>query len=344
MNIKQAKTIPIEVILRAIGAKETKAKPDRSDVWFKSPLREGDNDASFIAHPHRGTWHDFGSGEGGDVIALAQAHLNGASVSEALRWLDRFAGDSIESPKSSSPTKTSAAPFSRPMKATTPAAPRYELTREKPLGYAPLLAYCNDRGISQATARRYCSEIQFQPVEKKRPRPLFGIGFATDDPDTWEVRGIAGTFKAVIGHKTTSTIYGSDKQDPDTVHVFEGFFDFLTFAETSGLQPNEAALVLNSASLAERGLQHLATTSRLQNFARVFTWFDNDDTGRAITQRYADELGPRYQVGDMSPHYSEHQDLNAAHVANRSAGRVATWKAQGAGNSSSPLPSVRFNP
>jgi hypothetical protein len=343
MNIKQAKTIPIEVVLRAIGAQETKAKADRSDVWFKSPLREGDNDASFIAHPHRGTWHDFGSGEGGDVIALAQAHLNGASVSEALRWLDRFAGDSIESPRDASRTRTSA-PLSRPAKVSTPAAPRYELTREKSLGYAPLLAYCNDRGISQATARRYCSEIQFQPVEKKRPRPLFGIGFATDDPDTWEVRGIAGNFKAVIGHKTTSTIYGNDKQDPDTLHVFEGFFDFLTFAETSELQPNEAALVLNSASLAERGLQLVATASRLQNLVRVFTWFDNDDTGRAITQRYADELGPRYQVGDMSPHYSEHQDLNAGHVANKSTGRGPSWKSQPATHTTAPLHNVRFNP
>ena len=328
MNIKQAKTIPIEVILRAIGAKETKAKPDRSDVWFKSPLREGDNDASFVAHPHRGTWKDFGSDQGGDVIALAQAHLNGASVSEALRWLDQFAGASIEAPKigTTRPTR-STAPRQVATSSATPSGPRYALVKEKTFGYAPIMAYMNDRGISQDTARRYCSEVYFQPVGEKRPRPLFGVGFPTDDPNSWEVRGIKGAFKAVIGHKTTTTLYGSEKNDPDTLHVFEGFFDFLTFADTLQLNNNEAALILNSASLAERGLQLVASSPRLQNLERVFTWFDNDDTGRAITQRYADALAERYQVGDMSPHYEGHEDLNAAHINNKQTGRAATWAA-----------------
>jgi hypothetical protein len=57
----------------------------------------------------------------------------------------------------------------------------------------------------------------------------------------------------------------------------------------------------------------------------LLTWFDNDDTGRAITQRYADALGERYQVGDMSPHYDGHEDLNSAHVANRGTGTTAAW-------------------
>lgn len=131
-----------------------------------------------------------------------------------------------------------------------------------------------------------------------------------------------------IGAKETTTLYGSDKQDPDTLHVFEGFFDFLTFADTLGLKANEAALVLNSASLAERGLQLVASSTKLQSLERVFTWFDNDDTGRAITQRYADALSERYQVGDMSPHYIEHEDLNAGHVANKQTGRAASWTAQ----------------
>ena len=329
MNIKQAKTIPIEVILRAIGAKETKAKPDRSDVWFKSPLREGDNDASFVAHPHRGTWKDFGSDQGGDVIALAQAHLNGATVSEALRWLDQFAGSSIEPPKydTTRPTR-STAPRPVATSSATPSGPRYALVKEKGLGYAPIMAYVNERGISQDTARRYCSEIYFQPVGEKRPRPLFGVGFPTDDPNSWEVRGIKGAFKAVIGHKTTTTLYGSEKNDPDTLHVFEGFFDFLTFADTLQLNSNEAALILNSASLAERGLQLVASSPRLQNLERVFTWFDNDDTGRAITQRYADVLSELHQVGDMSPHYIEHEDLNAAHIDNKSTGRATKWVSQ----------------
>ena len=330
MNIKQAKTIPIEVVLRAIGAKETKAKPDRSDVWFKSPLREGDNDASFVAHPHRGTWKDFGTDQGGDVIALAQAHLNGASVSDALRWLDQFAGSSIEEPKYSSTRKPTRSTAPRPVATSgaTPSGPRYALVKEKALGYAPIMAYMNERGISQDTARRYCSEVYFQPVGEKRPRPLFGVGFPTDNPDTWEVRGIKGAFKAVIGHKTTTTLFGSEKNDPDTLHVFEGFFDFLTFADTLQLNSNEAALILNSASLAERGLQLVASSTRLQNLERVFTWFDNDDTGRAITQRYADAMSERYPVGDMSPHYAQHEDLNAAHIANKAAGIIPPWTAQ----------------
>lgn len=314
MNIEQAKTIPIDLVLHAIGAREpVRTAKGGKDVWFHSPLRKGDSEASFVAHPQRGTWKDFGTGAGGDVIALAQAHLNGASVSEALRWLERFAGESA------------ANVAAHPTKARTTESARFTLVKKKPLSYAPILSYITERGIRIDTARRYCSEIYYQPVAEKRLRPLFGVGFPTDDPNTWEVRSIRGDYKTVIGSKSTTTLFGDAEQEPEALHLFEGFFDFLTYADTCGLRPSEAALILNSAGLARRGLQHLVEASRLRSITSVFTWFDNDPTGRAITQRYADALSARYAVIDMSSRYSEHNDLNAAHVAHKKAATIPSW-------------------
>lgn len=322
MNIEQAKTIPIELVLRAIGASEPiRTAKNGKDIWFRSPLREGDSEASFVAHPQRGTWKDFGTGLGGDVIALAQAHLNGASVFEALRWLEHLigAGDGISFDELARTTSPDIEPF-------VPGPAGFELVETRVLSYPPILAYINGRGIALETVQRFCSEVYYQRKGKPRERPYFGIGFPTNAPDSWEVRGLNAEFKTVIGQKEITTLYSHEEQEPHTLHVFEGFFDFLTFEETHGLRSGEAALVLNSAYLDQRGIAHIKSEQRLQGIERVLTWFDSDRTGQEITARFASAFGDRI-YGDMSPHYlDDHKDLNAAYVAAKRDGRRPSWQ------------------
>mgnify|MGYP000850450666 FL=1 len=86
-------------------------------------------------------------------------------------------------------------------------------------------------------------------------------------------------------------------------------------------EPHTVAIILNSAALAIAGLEAIA---QRPSIARVVTWFDNDDRGRAITQDYADALGDR--LHDMAPHYAPCVDLNEYHQKNRT-----TWPAWATG-------------
>jgi Toprim-like len=299
MNIKQAKSIRIEEVLRAIGAEEERAKPDRSEVWYRSPIRKDERTASFKVDALKNTWYDHGMGKGGDVIDLARAHTGG-SVSDALKWLETFdTNNDAASRATPPPVPTTRRPAARPD--TT--GDGYTLRRERDVKYPAILAYAAERGIPQELLRLYCKEVAFDRTgAEKEKRSLFGIGFG-NDANGYEVRGIQGNFKAVIGHKSITTLQSDDA--PTTAHVFEGFFDFLTFARLMKTEPHTMAIVLNSAALAAHGLDAIAKRPTIE---RVCTWFDNDERGRAITQDYADALGEKSH--DMGPHYAPSVDLN----------------------------------
>ena len=300
MNIKQAKTIRIEEVLRAIGAEEERAKPDRSEVWYRSPIRKDERTASFKVDALKNTWYDHGMGKGGDVIDLAREHIGG-NVSDALKWLEKFESNNDAASRATPPPM----PATRRRPAARPDATSdgYTLRRERDVTYAPLLSYAAERGIPRELLRLYCKEIAFDRTgAEKEKRSLFGIGFG-NDANGYEVRGIQGNFKAVIGHKAITTL--CDSPEPTTAHVFEGFFDFLTFARLMKPESHTMAIVLNSAALAAHGLDAIAKRPTIE---RVCTWFDNDERGRAITQDYADAL--RDKSHDMSQHYAGSVDLN----------------------------------
>jgi hypothetical protein len=307
MNIKEAKTIPIEEVLRAIGAEESRAKPDRSEVWYRSPIRKDERTASFKADTIKNTWYDHGQGKGGDVIDLAREHIRG-NVSEALKWLAQFntSNDAASRATQPAPAATRRRPAARP----DAKGDGYTLRRERDVTYPALLAYAAERGIPRELLRLYCKEVAFDKTgAEKEKRSLFGIGFG-NDANGYEVRGIAGNFKAVIGHKSITTL--CDSAEPITAHVFEGFFDFLSWCRMMKPEPHTLAIVLNSAALATHGLEAIAQRPTIE---RVCTWFDNDERGRAITQDYADALGERSH--DMGPHYAPSVDLNEYHQVHR---------------------------
>jgi hypothetical protein len=315
MNIKEAKTIRIEEVLRAIGAEESRAKPDRSEVWYRSPIRKDERTASFKVDALKNTWYDHGQGKGGDVIDLVREHIGG-NISEALKWLHDFK-PSANAVSSSTPSPVS--PARRRPAARPDAGDGYTLRRERDVTYPAILAYADERAIPRELLRQYCKEVAFDKTgAEKEKRSLFGIGFA-NDANGYEVRGIAGNFKAVIGHKSITTL--CDSAEPTTAHVFEGFFDFLSWCRLMKPEPHTLAIVLNSAALATNGLEAIAQRPTIE---RVCTWFDNDERGQAITQQYADEL--RERSHDMAPLYASSEDLNAFHQVNRT-----TWPAWATG-------------
>ena len=69
MNIQEAKQIRIADYLKSLGY--TPVKQQGNSLWYKSPFRQ-ETEASFKVNTDRNQWYDFGTGKGGNIIALAQ--------------------------------------------------------------------------------------------------------------------------------------------------------------------------------------------------------------------------------------------------------------------------------
>jgi DNA primase len=64
MNASQAKTIKIADYLQTLG--HNPAKIQGYNLWYRSPYRE-EQTASFKVDTRINTWHDFGTGERGNI-------------------------------------------------------------------------------------------------------------------------------------------------------------------------------------------------------------------------------------------------------------------------------------
>ncbi len=299
MNIAQAKQIPLEAALRHMGAEETKAKPDRSEIWYLSPLRE-EKTASFKINTEKNIWYDHGAGMGGDIIKLAQEHTRG-TVSEALQWLKTV-------PATITSEKTKPRTTGQPggTKEASTAGPVYELVKEKPLTNRTLITYAKSRGLQMELAEKHFREIHFK--SKKSQKNLYGIGLQNDGGG-WSVRGAIGDFKAVIAPHGITTIYS--QEEARTLDVFEGGFDYSTKEHLFPANKNAVALILNSASFAQAGIDKILADPKFQAVKLIRTWFDNDKRGDEITHQYALALHGRFDVGDMRENYNEPDLSNA---------------------------------
>jgi hypothetical protein len=291
MNIAQAKQIPLETILRHLGAIESKANADRSEIWYLSPLRD-EKTASFKIDALKNVWYDHGAGIGGDIIKLVTERQQ-MTISEALKWIKSTVG---QSPPQIPAQRTTTQP--KP-KEQAPAQPDdILLVKEKELTTRALLDYAQRRGIDRDLVAKHCQEIHYKSPKVRAN--LYGIGFK-NDAGGHEVRAAIGDFKSVIGHKDITTIY--PKKEAVTLDVFEGYFDYLTRLQMGGIAEDQAFIVLNTASLAKRGIDQVKNDPRLQGVQLVRTWFDNDQRGEEITHEYALALHEGREVGDMRENY-----------------------------------------
>ena len=65
----------------------TPVKQQGRNLWYKSPLRE-ETDASFKVNTELEKWYDFGSGKGGNIIALAAELYHSEDVAYLLKRIE----------------------------------------------------------------------------------------------------------------------------------------------------------------------------------------------------------------------------------------------------------------
>ena len=282
---------------------------------YLSPLRE-ERTPSFKVDYGQNLWYDHGIGEGGSIIDLV-ARMEGCSIGEAIRRLENdILGGGVLGGVSGTGTASFSSHRDAPVSArrTEPEKPRIEIVSVGELKHPALVEYLCERGIDPAAARKYCNEVRY----RVDGREFFAIGFH-NDAGGWELRnrsfkgsstpkkittirsGRGGDTSAsadVIGTTPTSAICS------DTVMVFEGFIDFLSYLSLKAKpSPTIDTTVLNSVANLRRAIPFL------ESHRTIHAFLDNDAAGRKTLDSLRESL-PCSEVVDQSPFYRNHKDLN----------------------------------
>ena len=285
-------------IRQYLGNKGINPAKDRGYYgMYYSPLRE-DTNPSFKVDYEKVLWHDFGTGEGGSIIDLVM-RLENCSLAEAFQRLEdnsfSFHRDNIITP-------------------TIPAVQESAIKIQKtlPITHSALLNYLTkQRCINIGIAKCYCSEVHYSVIGKS----YFAIGFK-NDTEGWEIRSQG--FQGTVSPKNITTINNGS----NTVMVFEGFTDFLSYLMLKqNPVPTIDTVILNSTANLSKAIPFL------QSHRTVHTFLDNDEAGRESLSNLHDLLTSS-EVVDHSAFYKNYKDLNEYWQANHNLkNKVAETKA-----------------
>lgn len=237
-------------------------------------------------------WYDHAIGKGGSVIDLCMLY-HSCSMSEALNKLQEYLSFH-RGPLQALPL-SSAAPFPDEKK-------KIKIVATGPIQSPALISYLEQRKIPVGIAQTYCKEVRYELGDKI----FYSIGFP-NSAGGYELRN--AHFKGSAAPKDI-TFFDNGKRD---LYVFEGFFNFLSFAAIRPQTGNgfSNCLVLNSLSFFEK------SRSLMVQHNKIFLFLDRDLSGRQNTQKalsWNQEMGSA-KYTDGSDLYKSHDDLNAWLIA-----------------------------
>jgi hypothetical protein len=276
MTISQAKEVQIIDYLEMNGFPPVKINGGKA--WYYSLLRPPEKTPSFIINLQQNTWHDFGSGEHGDIISLI-TKLNQVNISEALELIGSGSGCSY-------------VPFKNNRAESTCDTGKISIEQLLEISHPALIQYLLKRKVSLVFSRMYLKEAHYLLYDRK----YFALAFK-NDLGGYELRN--AHFKSGNTPKYFTTIQGTDHSG---INVFEGFMDFLSCCSHYNSIPVFKTVILNSLSFLPR------IESMLHDSTKINLFLDNDQAGRTATQRIMDTCG---NVKDWAPViYPDHKDFN----------------------------------
>lgn len=307
MNIAQAKCIPLEQYLERQGLKPQKTRQGGRELWYHSPIRDGDENPSFKVDTVKNLWFDHGVAHGGNIIDLVR-EMCSCDVRDALRHLEqtRLYSPALASPTTSPRLSRGASRRSDAGLEKLAAAGEkekswaFELVSSGPLQHPALLQYLTKRGIDHDIAREYLSQIDFKAPGNAGK--YFALGYPSGDG--FEARN--ALFKGFVGTGKSVTFH--DKPGATLLRVFEGFMDFLSYLSAGSVRETSGAvLVLNSTNLWTKALPYLNDP----RFEEVRLYLDNDDAGSAASRKLFENALDASKLSDMRSYYADYEDLNA---------------------------------
>ena len=273
MNCNQFNTIPLEEVLQKLGHHPT--KQNEKEAWFLNPFAK-EKHASFKLNRLLNIWYLFSEGIGGNNINFMKKFLN-TSISEVLQWAENQNFSSFHH------QKTSNRKFEN-------FAKTYEITEVKEIQHPALFEYLKKRKVENQI--EFLNEVNYQMNGKN----YFGIGFKNDS-DGYEIRNAYS--KICLGKKDISII----NIDSNSIRIFEGFFDFLSFKNVENYLEKEPSdyIILNSVSMINK------IKNTLENYENIELYFDNDIAGNRAVEIIKNE---NEKAEDFRLLYSNFKDLN----------------------------------
>jgi DNA primase len=278
MTTQQAKNIPLSILLEKMGFSTTKIKHSGNDVWFKSPFRPQEQDASFHINIRKNVWYDFGDGSGGDLVSFVQRFKN-CDVSAALAFLDTLfpKNDQKSIPKST---------LEKPISERFAKAESLILKSARPITNPLLITYLTEeRRIDINTAKKFLVEVLY--TQAQTDKNYYALGMVNRSGG-YEVRN--KYFKGSVVQKDITILIpepdkvgrglDSGSKTENKVSIFEGIFDFLSAYKYYGETLTEGeVIVMHSLALKETLIEYLNKRS----FSTIYTYFDNDRAGEEMT-------------------------------------------------------------
>lgn len=273
MNCKQFNSISLEEVLLSLGHLPT--KQNEKEAWYLNPFAS-ESQASFKINKSLNYWYLFSEGIGGRNTDFMKKYMN-ASVNEVLEWAESQNFSSFH------PQNTSNRKLENLSK-------NYEIIEIKNVQHLALLKYLNHRKVENQF--EFLKEIHYRMNDKN----YFGIGFKNDSGG-YEIRNKYS--KICLGKKDVSTI----KNGSESLRVFEGFFDFLSFKNVENFLEKEPAdyLILNSVSMISK------IKKSLEAYDKIELYFDNDEAGNRAVEIIRSE---NKNAEDCRILYSDFKDLN----------------------------------
>ena len=287
-------TVPVADILSHLGYSDR----HQGDMFY-SPFRKEVSPSFHINHKAN-VWYDHGTGVGGGVLDLVRL-LTNCSVREGLDFLASVKGvihESVNIPRES--RKIEREPMINIIKTYSP------------VENETLKAYALNRCISSDILNKYCQEVVYE-IKGKRNHRFHAIGFPNCEGG-YVLRSTKQ--KRCTGNAPTwidSNENVSDVKSADTLYVFEGFMDFLSWKMMDEFTFDRYdCCVLNSVTNLGKIIAKAA------EYDTVKTFLDNDDAGLRAFSQLAQALETTdVSISEMSGLYDGYKDLNEMLVKTR---------------------------
>ena len=293
-NIIELFTVPVVEILLHLGYSDK----HQGNMYY-SPFRN-ELCPSFHVNHKANVWYDHGTGVGGGVLDLVRLLLH-CSPKEGIDFLASIKGII---PESVHVDYTARQVVKEPMINI--------IKTYSPVVNETLKCYALQRGICQDILNRYCQEVVYE-IKGRSNHRIHAIGFPNCEGG-YVLRSTR--HKRCTGNAPTwidSNENICTTKSADTLYVFEGFMDFLSWKVMDEFTFDRYdCCVLNSVNNLGKIL------SKAAEYQTVKTFLDNDDAGLKAFSQLAQALETTdVSISEMSGLYEGYKDLNEMLVKTR---------------------------
>lgn len=230
LSIDEIRQIDLVDYLAALGFSAAYVRKGENEHWYHSPLHE-DKTPSFKVDRRLNCWYDHSEKRGGNTIDFGMVFFS-CTIGEFLRRIND--GEGLRLPRIATVAGDKLA-----------LVDEHKLTVHSvaDLSSSHLVSFLHERMIPLSIARKFCCEVDYETTGG-----IFkAIGFK-NDADGYELR--SRNYKLSSTPKDVTTLVNGS----ETVHVFEGFADFLSFQTFFQKQPEmqHDFIILNSVGFLEK--------------------------------------------------------------------------------------------